>query len=90
MPTSRLSTKGQIVLPKEIREAHAWKPGTEFLVEDTAAGVLLRPAKPFPPTTLDEVVGCAKPKGRRKPITLAEMDAAIAREVKRRYDRGRY
>jgi hypothetical protein len=62
----------------------------EFLVEDTVVGVLLRPAKPFPPTTLDEVVGCAKPKAKRKPLTIAEMDAAIAREVMRRYDRSRH
>jgi hypothetical protein len=60
----------------------------EFLVEDTPEGVLLRPASPFPPTTLDEVVGCLKYKG--KPVTLAEMDAAIGREVMRRHERGRY
>jgi bifunctional DNA-binding transcriptional regulator/antitoxin component of YhaV-PrlF toxin-antitoxin module len=89
MPTSRLSAKGQIVLPKEILESHAWKAGMEFLVEDTVVGVLLRPAaKPFPPTTLDEVVGIARYKG--KPKTLAEMDAAIGREVMRRHERGRY
>lgn len=88
MATSRLSTKGQIVLPKAIRESHAWKAGMEFLVEDTPEGVLLRPASPFPRTTLDQVVGCMKYKG--KPMTLAEMDAAIGREVMRRHERGRY
>ncbi|MGO9262992.1 MAG: AbrB/MazE/SpoVT family DNA-binding domain-containing protein [Bryobacteraceae bacterium] len=89
MATSRLSAKGQIVLPKEIRESHAWKAGMEFLVEDTVVGVLLRPAaKPFPPTTLDEVAGCARYKG--KPKTLAEMDEGIAREVMRRYERSRH
>jgi AbrB family looped-hinge helix DNA binding protein len=86
--TSRLSSKGQIVLPKKIRDAHAWKPGTEFLIEETDAGVLLRPAKPFPKTTLEQVIGMARYKG--KPHTLAEMDAAIAREVRRRHESGRY
>lgn len=88
MLVSRLSTKGQLVLPKEIRASRAWGPGTEFTFEETKGGILLRPSRRFPPSTLDNVVGCLKHKGR--PATLAEMDAAIAREVKRRHDRGRY
>lgn len=88
MLTSRLSSKGQIVLPKEIRTARSWGPGTEFLVEETPEGVLLRPARLFPKTTLEAVVGSLRYKG--KPKTLAQMDAAISREVKRRHDRGRY
>lgn len=35
MAISRLSTKGQLVLPKEIRTARAWGPGTEFTIEET-------------------------------------------------------
>ena len=33
MDTTRLSSKGQLVLPKAIREADAWTEGTEFIVE---------------------------------------------------------
>ena len=88
METTRLSTKGQIVLPKDIRTSRSWGPGTEFTVEETAEGVLLRPARRFPKTTLDQVVGCLRWKG--KPATIAQMDASIAREVKRRHDRGQF
>lgn len=88
METTRLSTKGQIILPKSIRDARAWRAGTEFTVEETKEGVLLRPASPFPRTTLDQVIGCLKYKGKRK--TLAQMDEAITREIKRRHDSGRY
>jgi len=86
--TTQLSTKGQVVLPKQIREAHGWGPGTEFIVEETANGVLLRPAPLFPRTSLDQVLGCLKYKG--KPKTIEDMDKAIARGVKRRHARGRY
>jgi AbrB family looped-hinge helix DNA binding protein len=48
MGTTRLSTKGQIVLPKGIRASRAWGPGTEFTVEETGNGILLRPAARFP------------------------------------------
>ncbi len=89
METTTLSTKGQIILPKNIREARAWRPGMEFTVEETPEGVLLRPARPFPETTLDEVVGCLKTK-RKRPVSLKEMDDAITKAVKERHDRGRY
>jgi AbrB family looped-hinge helix DNA binding protein len=88
MQTTRLSTKGQIVLSKDIRTAHAWGPGTEFIVEETADGILLRPAGRFPRTDLDQVAGCLPSK--RRPKTLAQMRTAAADEVVRRHDRGRY
>jgi AbrB family looped-hinge helix DNA binding protein len=88
MPTTRLSTKGQLILPKEIRTSRSWGPGTEFTIVETEDGILLRPSGRFPKTRLDEVAGCLKYKGKSK--TLAQMDAAIGREVVRRRDRGRY
>ena len=88
METTRLSTKGQIVLPKAMRTSRAWGPGTEFTIEESGDGVLLRPAERFPEVGLDEVAGCLRSK--RKPKTLAQMGAAIRREVIRRHDRGRY
>jgi len=88
MTKTRLSTKGQIILPKALRESRAWRPGTEFTIEETKEGVLLKPARLFPRKTLDQVAGCLKYKG--KPATIAEMDAAIMREVSRRYDRSRH
>jgi AbrB family looped-hinge helix DNA binding protein len=88
MPTTRLSTKGQLILPKDIRTARAWGPGTEFTIEETEEGILLRPAGRFCAVHLDEVAGCLRSKGRAK--TPAQMHAAIGREVIRRRDCGRY
>lgn len=88
METTRLSTKGQIVLPKTIRASRAWGPGTEFTVEETSGGILLRPAGLIPETDLDQVAGCLRSK--RKLKTPAQMKAAIGREVMRRHARGRY
>jgi AbrB family looped-hinge helix DNA binding protein len=88
METTRLSSKGQIVLPKAMRDAHNWGPGTDFLVEDTGEGVLLRPLKAGRPARLDDVVGCLRVKG--PPRTIEAMDAAIREELRARRDRGRY
>ncbi|HEV2202847.1 MAG TPA: AbrB/MazE/SpoVT family DNA-binding domain-containing protein [Bryobacteraceae bacterium] len=92
MQTTRLSTKGQIILPKGIRVSRAWAPGTEFIVEERGDGVLLRPAARFPGTRLEAVAGCLGPQSarQRKSTTPAQMRAAIGREVTRRRDLGRY
>jgi AbrB family looped-hinge helix DNA binding protein len=88
METTKLSSKGQVILPKSIRVAHNWDAGIEFAVEDTPGGVLLRPLKPFTPTRLKDVYGCAAYTGKAK--SLAELDAGIKAAVKDRHARGRY
>ena len=74
-----------MVLPSRIRAAHQWQPGVEFSVEDTPDGVLLRPMKPFKPTRLEEVFGCAGYTGPAK--TIEEMDTGIANGAKAHDDR---
>lgn len=88
METTRLSSKGQIILPKLVRDAHQWEPGTDFSVEDTGDGVLLRPIKASAPTKLSDVFGCLPVKGVAR--SIEEMDAAIDSELRDRRDRGRY
>jgi AbrB family looped-hinge helix DNA binding protein len=88
MHTTRLSSKGQIVLPKDIRVSRAWGPGTEFTVEETGDGIVLRPAARFPDTDLEEVAGCLR--SERKSGTPERMRDAIGREAVRRHARGRY
>ena len=84
---TRLSTKGQIIRPKSVRDARAWAAGTSFIVEETGDGVL-RPESRSPVAKLEEVAGCLRTK--RKPATEKQMRAAVAREIVRRHDRGRY
>ena len=57
-PTSTVvSTKGQVILPKALRERRAWNTGTRLLVEETADGVLLRRAPAFAATQAEAVFG---------------------------------
>ena len=39
---TRVSAKGQIVIPKDVRDRLKWSQGTELEVIDGAAGVMLR------------------------------------------------
>jgi AbrB family looped-hinge helix DNA binding protein len=85
MATTKLSSKGQVVLPKSVREQHGWGPGTEFEVETTSDGVRLRAKAPFPKTELAQVFGSVRHAGPAQ--TLEDMDAGIRNAVARRYRR---
>jgi AbrB family looped-hinge helix DNA binding protein len=86
--TTILSTKGQVILPKAIREQRRWEAGTRLVVEDTADGVLLRAAPVFAPTRGEDVFASLPYAG--PPKTLADMEAGVAAEAKRRHARDRY
>jgi AbrB family looped-hinge helix DNA binding protein len=78
----RLSTKGQLVVPKEIRERHGWADGMELLLEDQDDSVILRPVRRFPETALEDLVGCTGYKGPAK--SLEEMEKGIASGARER------
>jgi len=85
--TTRLSSKGQIVLPSSIRKARQWRAGAAFEVRETPEGILLKPLEPQGASRIEDVAGCLKAKRR---VSLAEMKAAVDREAKARHARGRY
>lgn len=79
MNTITLSSKGQITIPQHLCEAYGWHAGMAFLVVDTGDGILLKPKRPLPVTTLEDVAGCLAYEGN--PKTLAEMDKGIKQGV---------
>lgn len=87
--TTTVSTKGQVILPKAIRERRGWKAGTKLVVEETPEGLVLKKAPVFAPTRPEDVYGMLHRPGMRT-VTIEEMDEAITEEVRRRHDRGRY
>ncbi len=82
MSTARLSSKGQLIIPKPIRKAHGWDAGQELEVIDSEEGILLKSRSPFKQTSLGEVVGSLPYSGESK--SIAQMQEAIATGVKAR------
>lgn len=80
--TTVISTKGQVILPKAIRDQRRWAAGTRLIVEDTPDGVLSRATPVFPETSIEVVFGSLKYGGPA--LTIEEMAAVIAREAQRR------
>jgi AbrB family looped-hinge helix DNA binding protein len=75
MEITRLSNKGQVIIPKALCAAHQWEAGQELIAIDVGDGILLKPKKPFPETTLANVAGCLKFTG--EPKNLNELEDAI-------------
>ena len=81
--TTTVSTKGQVILPKAIRQSLRWEAGTRLVVESTREGVLLRPFPRFAETRPEEVFEILAYDGPSK--TLGEMEAGVLAEAKRRH-----
>jgi AbrB family looped-hinge helix DNA binding protein len=84
MDTTKLSSKGQVIIPKQFRQAHRWEAGQELTVIDTGDGVLLKPKTPFATSTLDDVASCLRYQGTAK--SLDDMEQAIAKGVRQQSD----
>ena len=81
--TTTVSTKGQVILPKTMRQALHWEAGMRLIVENTPEGVLLKPEPAFSETRAEDVFG--RLSRGDAPKSLAEMDAGILAEAKRRH-----
>lgn len=82
-----LSTKGQVILPKAIRDRRDWNAGMKLIVEETPEGVLLKRAPIFPPTKPSDVFGMLKGKYKGPPKTIEEMDEALLEAVAQDFKR---
>ena len=80
MASRTITSKGQVTVPKVIRDFLRVKPGdpVDFVIED-GGRVVVRPS------TMDvrDLKGMLKRTGRR-PVSLEEMEAAIARQHAKR------
>lgn len=87
MEVTHLSNQGEVLIPKALRDAQHWEVGQELVAINMGDGILLKPKKPFPETTLTNVAGCLKYQGT--PKSLADLEDAIHQGVSEQWhDRG--
>lgn len=80
MQTTQLSSKGQVIIPKMLRDRYKWNPGQRLSVTDIGDGITLKPLNVFKNTELDEVAGILKYRG--KGVSIEQMEEAIKKGCK--------
>ena len=82
MPLSTLTTKGQVTIPKDIRETlHLYKGDkVEFIISDTNE-VILRPVT----KKVSDVFGSLSNYKKESSITVEKMNEAIKENIKKHW-----
>ncbi len=84
-----MSSKGQIVVPKVLRDAHGWTAGTEFDLVEIDGGVVIQPVLSAeavsPPITIDEFLASV-PKVEGPLLTDGKIERLVLAEAARRFD----
>ena len=81
--TTRLSSKGQVVIPEEVRRTLGLNEGDQFLVIGQGDAVILKTITPPKIEEFQELLSQARAEGRKARIRKADLKSAIAR-VRRR------
>jgi AbrB family looped-hinge helix DNA binding protein len=61
----RIGSKGQVVIPKDVRDFLSVEPGSEVVFEVKDEGAIMRPSKP-PGQLIDEYLSILTPKLKSK------------------------
>jgi AbrB family looped-hinge helix DNA binding protein len=81
--TTHMSSKGQIVVPKAMRDRRGWRSGEKLLVEERPEGVLIRKATDDRPSRMEDVFGCLGPAKRK--VSIEEMNTAVDDYVRKHW-----
>jgi len=81
--TTKLSSKGQVVIPEEVRRTLGLNEGDQFLVIGKGDAVILKTITPPKMEEFQELLSQAHAEGRKARIRKAGLKSAIAR-VRRR------
>jgi AbrB family looped-hinge helix DNA binding protein len=75
--TTRLSTKGQVVIPEEIRNRLGLKSGAQFVVLGEGDVVILKVIQAPEIADFEKIIGRARKAARRAGLTKSDVSQAI-------------
>jgi len=79
LATTRLSSKGQVVIPEEIRDRLGLKEGMQFVVLGERDVVILKSIQPPAMSEFDEIVRRARSSARKARLKPADVPRAVKR-----------
>lgn len=74
--TTRMSSKGQVVIPENVRKRLGLKAGSEFVVLASDDAVVLRPVTEPDMSQFDELLAEARQQARRAGLRKADITNA--------------
>ncbi len=83
---AKISSKGQLVLPKAVRDQFGLVAGSEVNVESTGSTIVLTPLRRSvrKKYTVEEVAGMLKYDG--PPVSISDMNRAVEEEFRRQWN----
>lgn len=82
--TTRMSSRGQVVIPEEIRQRLGLAAGTQFVVVGDGDVVILRAIAPPSLDEFDDLVSTARKAARGAGMRMSDVKAATAKVRSRR------
>jgi AbrB family looped-hinge helix DNA binding protein len=77
--TTKLSSKGQVVIPEEVRNDLGLNEGDQFVVIGQGDAVILKVIAPPKLKEFQELLGQARAEAKKAGVKKADLKAAIAR-----------
>lgn len=84
LATTKMSSKGQVVIPESIRKALKLEPGTQFIVVAEEDVVILKTITPPSLDAFDEVISRAREQANEAEMPLSAVADVIAEYRKRK------
>ena len=77
--TTKMSSKGQVVIPEDIRKRLGFKAGSQFLVVGENDVVILKAISPPSIEEFDSLIAKARKQARQAGMKRSDITAAIAK-----------
>ena len=79
LTTTRMSSKGQVVIPEEIRDRLGLQSGTQFVVVGDRDVVILKAISAPSMKEFDNLIAQARQKGRKSGLKKSDIDTAVVK-----------
>ncbi len=77
VPTTKMSSKGQVVIPDAIRKRLGLEPGDEFVVVAGQGAIILTAIEPTSMKQFEELMAEARRQARRVGLKRSDIAAAV-------------
>ena len=79
LATTRMSSKGQVVIPEEVRDRLGLKAGTQFVVVGNRDAVILKAISAPPAREFNDLIAQARRQARRAGLRRSDVKSAVGR-----------